>query len=198
MHFEANHKTKQCSFFSSETLLQAHRSALSELCRICSNRAQTHKEKCGPKKAILITSRKDKVLDTYGIDISTDTPDVHPTHICTTCTRNLYDTKASIALIEKRRDNAAAINALWTEHTDNHCKACCIYSKQSAKIGVGLKGRFNKKTINSSSTLSSPCDTSICDINDSSQALSFTTPLQHSTRLLVKSNHPERTSHHQL
>ena len=68
---------------------------------------------------------------------------------------NLYDTKASIDVMTKRRENAAAINALWAIHKDKHCRTCGIHDKQAEHIGVGLKGRLKKRTINSESLLPS-------------------------------------------
>ena len=96
--------------------------ALDMHCRVCGGRLNRAKAKKQVVYACL--EHKKDLLETFGIDVVLDTPDIHPRKFCNSC----YSAC-------KRRSTAASKGFPyqhttevfhWTQHQENECRVCSI------------------------------------------------------------------------
>ena len=73
--------------------LDFHKQCLRNLCRICSNRAQTSEQMNRKATPRLCANSRDEIYIYYGVDISTDEEEIHPTKMCNKCFYKMKNAK---------------------------------------------------------------------------------------------------------
>jgi hypothetical protein len=94
--------------------MEFHIKELKKVCRVCGNR--TNKAK-GRERVHLVAQHKESLATVFSLDVSGDTVDTHPIHLCHSC-------KTLIRCWEKRGGAAPAVERVykWTKHSDTDCK----------------------------------------------------------------------------
>ena len=114
-----------------------HQKILSELCRICGNRAQTFREKKSRKTAYFVTNCKDRIKLFFDVCTENDDSKVHPDKICTSCfghmTKFFKHRQAEIKNQNEFSDNAKVVNDVWNDgHSLSKCPVCDLYERQKS------------------------------------------------------------------
>ena len=126
-----------------------HAQCLDNLCRICGKRAQTNaQKKKGPAK--YCAKYQVKILDFYGVDVSADSTDIHPTKICDQCYRRILNHENSTSTVSVKYGNekekaCRVTSELWVQHAHNTCAVCSRYLLQS-KPGTTIKEARGRPT----------------------------------------------------
>ena len=131
-----------------------HLEALANLCRLCGKRAQSVKEK---KKNVSHDASKLRVLifEVFGVDVSGDQAELHPTLCCTQCYRMVLNVKrrGQSSAQAKYIDDVSTINVnAWCKYDEHvkssECSVCSRHSLQASggrptnpKAGVGTNYR---------------------------------------------------------
>ena len=68
-------------------MMDTHKQYLSNLCRICTNRAQSHQDVKAKITPLFAAKYKDMINTLFGINIDHDVNDRHPDKICKECYR---------------------------------------------------------------------------------------------------------------
>ena len=129
--------------------METHLNILGNLCRVCTNRAQTSKEIRAKKKKYEVRAYMDHIFILFGIDISTDNASTHAEYICSECHSRI----ANSIKTGRKGPNEHELNLdgvygelkqmmedkdIWCSHVDGDCKVCAVYSQQ-AKPGYVKK-----------------------------------------------------------
>ena len=120
-----------------------HSRILLKLCRICTGRVLTFKEITSKKSKISARAHMDAIFILYGIDVSCDNASVHPQSICTECYRRIINSRRTGTQGPNERDYIldgvygevkkwSEDKNIWCEHSDEYCKVCLLYQKQSS------------------------------------------------------------------
>ncbi len=113
-----------------------HKKVLSELCRICANRAQSHKERRSKKSPYLVKNYRKGIKDYFDICTDNDNQQTHPDKLCTSCFGHLtrfiknHETELKNQKVKSRK--AKLINTVWHENDDMQCQVCSLYEQQNA------------------------------------------------------------------
>ena len=107
---------------------------------LCSNRAQTCEQinhKATPK---LCANSRNEIYIYYGVHISSDEEEIHPTKICNKC---FYKMKNANVLSENNKmdrdkylgekEKAGSASRLWKPHKCIDCNVCKLYTDQMRK-----------------------------------------------------------------
>ena len=70
--------------------MEFHISALTDLCRVCGNRAHLAKDKKTPVK--MCATYAHDILAVYGLSIKYDSSETHPNKLCSSCYQRLINT----------------------------------------------------------------------------------------------------------
>ena len=100
-----------------------HVFCLTKLCRICGGRAQNSMADLQQKSPKLCKNYVEQILYTFGIDITEDLKDIHPTCICYLCYRRLNN---------ETTFSGESFKHLWEPHQRvGECKVCSLFNQQS-------------------------------------------------------------------
>lgn len=126
---------------------------LNQLCRVCTNRAQTKREKTSKKQLIKAIDVMDEIHILYGIDVSQDISSIHPVNICSECNYKIVNSKhtgiigpnvAEMNLDGKYADQKTLMEDkdIWKEHVEGECTICiAIYGTIQTKAGIQQKDK---------------------------------------------------------
>ena len=109
-----------------------HNSCLNNLCRICSDRAQTFFQIRKKETARYCKNSKDGINAFYGIDVTEDN-DNHPVKICNKCYLLCTEPKIDKAKHNGVKEKAQSISQIWQSHEIIDCKVCTLYNDQKVK-----------------------------------------------------------------
>ena len=157
-----------------EHSIDVHIQSLEVLCRICGKKADKQKKGKSCQRLVFCTKYREKILSTYGIDISEDSEYVHPTKLCQPCYKLMFSiTRPSPNQeinLARAHDQASIINKKWKlpkrQDSGLECFACSSY-KNSQKPGCPKK----KKRVGRPKMLN-PTDNTDSDDGDQTRPLS--------------------------
>jgi hypothetical protein len=129
-----------------------HQGYIDNMCRICTQRAQTAAEVKKKKTSKFASTHKDMIYILFGVDVENDNPAIHPRKICNQCYQLLMNSRKSGSNGEmnlsgkygQQKERVACFVSIWQEHIDNECNVCNIYQRQAvgggrAKTAMGGK-----------------------------------------------------------
>ena len=125
--------------------MEYHYECLLALCRVCGEKALNRNDISRKlfSKAPLCTKYATQIKDIYGIDISTDTQDVHPSRLCKGCANkmdNIKKSKSSHATIDGEfLIHCNELNIKWTNHSQADCFTCALNTMLGLKSGRKAK-----------------------------------------------------------
>ena len=125
--------------------MENHLKALSNLCRICGQRALKRQEIKLKKKAPKIECHAGLIKLYFAIDINNDVEGIHPTIACHACFTKLSDSKKAnrtISLEKIEKDKKSVFT--YEKHSDDECKVCEHYNKLS-QCGYHWKTKQSKR-----------------------------------------------------
>ena len=135
--------------------LDFHKQCLRNLCRICSNRAQTCEQINRKATPRLCANSRDEIYIYYGVAISSDEKDIHPTKICNKCFHKMknaevlsHNNKMDRDKYLGEKEKAGSASRLWKPHKRIDCNMCKLYTGQMRKGRVkkiSKRGRPKKK-----------------------------------------------------
>ena len=132
--------------------MDKHDKSLQNMCRVCTNRAQTKAEISKRKPVRYVKDHVDSIRELYGLDCSNDDTRIHPQKICSSCYQTLTNSKhrgGGGMKTDGKYHQLATIavykNQIWKVHVDNACEVCNLYVEQGSSGGP--KKKKNSGTI---------------------------------------------------
>ena len=99
--------------------MEFHQAQLERSCRACGNRLRTTK---GKGRAFSCSAYVSELLQTFSLDVTTDTIEVHPLQFCFSC-QGIIRRKAAAAKKGVPYNTPALHNFFkWTIHREGDCK----------------------------------------------------------------------------
>ena len=108
-----------------------HLKCLRQLCRICSGRSLTVKDKKNKRSEIMCSSNAADINILFGINVFHDIPGVHSDVMCFKCYSRIknYMKKKSDSMLASARETVEKSKKVWDVYNpDVHCKDCNICS----------------------------------------------------------------------
>ena len=116
--------------------LDFHKAALERLCRVCGQRCVKYPASLKNHKGLCKIKHKEKLKETYNINVENDCEEIHPKYICLSC----------YAACDKKTHRPVVG---WTEHTAVPCMACSLMRNTVGKrkrkpAAVGVERRLQR------------------------------------------------------
>lgn len=126
----------------------SHSNKLHELCRVCTGRSLTVKQKKLKRRKLNCKDFFSDILLTFNVNISEDKNETHSSSICYPCVNRIKRIKsdAGIQTIEKARNVIPSMHFLWepfdASKRNTDCSVCCQYDITT----FGTIGKYIQKT----------------------------------------------------
>ena len=137
--------------------MEYHNIALNNTCRICTARAQIAVHIHNRRAPCYVTNYIDDIYVLFGLDISTDDPNIHSRKMCSSCSGRLHSSRQTgtqgsncfelnlWGIFGEQKDRVSKVPNIWKPHTDSNCSLCDNYRKQA--IGGGSRKSTRRGSI---------------------------------------------------
>lgn len=97
-----------------------HRNELKKVCRVCGKRLNKAK---GRDRSYVVEAKKEELDQVFGLDTSTDSPDIHPPKFCHLC---------MVYIRSWRQRGGGGLQSLsrvykWTAHNEQECTVSNLF-----------------------------------------------------------------------
>ena len=117
--------------------LEYHNSCLSNMCRICGQRAQTFAQIRKKISPVMCKNNQDEIYIFYGIDVANENENLFPKKMCSKCYIAVKHTKVKsespkmdISVFKGKKEMTDKVTKIFQPHRRIGCKVCQIYNEQ--------------------------------------------------------------------
>lgn len=100
--------------------MEYHKNELEKVYRVCGRRLNKAK---GRNRSYMVTAKKEELAQVFGLDTSSDSPDIHPQKLCHSC-------MVYIRSWQKRSGSLQSLSRTykWTAHSELGCTVSSPFS----------------------------------------------------------------------